>query len=126
MRDPKPDIGDIDQIAGAAPRVELEGIEVHRTGRRYSFTLKARPYFRRHLAQRPFDVIVEDLNKVPLFTPRWSDRPVVLLVHHLFGATAFQEAALPLAAATWLMERPVPRVYRDLPVIAVSGSTKKR
>ena len=109
---------------GAPARVELDGIEVHRTGRRYSFTLKARPYFRRHLADRPFDVVVEDLNKVPLFTPRWSDRPVVLLVHHLFGATAFQEAALPLAAATWLMERPVPRVFRDVPVIAVSGSTR--
>ena len=76
------------------------------------------------LPTRPFDVIVEDLNKVPLFTPRWSDRPVVLLVHHLFGATAFMEARLPLATATWLLERPIPRVFRGVPVIAVSGSTK--
>jgi glycosyltransferase involved in cell wall biosynthesis len=111
-------------FAGAPARVELDGIEVHRTGRRYSFTLKALPYFRRHLSRRPFDVIVEDLNKVPLFTPRWTARPVVLLVHHLFGTTAFQEANLPLATATWLLERPVPRVFRGLPVIAVSESTR--
>ena len=109
---------------GAAARAELDGMEVHRVGGRYSFALYARRYFKRHLADRPFDVIVEDLNKVPLFTPRWSDRPVVLLVHHLFGATAFMEARLPLATATWLLERPIPRVFRGVPVIAVSGSTK--
>ena len=109
---------------GALPRTELDGIEVHRVGGRHSFLLKARGYFRRHLAARRFDVIVEDLNKVPLFIPSWTDVPVVLLVHHLFGATAFQEAGLPLASATWLLERPVPRAFRGVPVIAVSGSTK--
>lgn len=111
-------------FAGAPPRVALDGIEVHRTGGRYSFTLKARPYFRKHLRHRPFDVVVEDLNKVPLFTPAWSDRPVVLLVHHLFGTTAFHEAGVPLATGTWLMERPVPRAFRGVPVIAVSESTR--
>ena len=109
---------------GAAARTELDGIEVHRVGGRYSFALRARRYFRQRLARRHFDVVVEDLNKVPLFTPRWSGRPVVLLVHHLFGATAFMEAHLPLATATWLLERPVPRVFRGVPVIAVSGSTR--
>ena len=32
-------------------------------------------YFRRHLSDRRFDVVVEDLNKVPLFTPYWTDAP---------------------------------------------------
>jgi glycosyltransferase involved in cell wall biosynthesis len=109
---------------GCAPRTELDGIEVHRVGRRYTFSLHARRYFRERWGRgRPFDVIVEDLNKVPLFTPRWSDTPVVLLVHHLFGATAFQEANPLLAAATWLLERPVPRVFRGVSTIAVSRST---
>jgi glycosyltransferase involved in cell wall biosynthesis len=80
-------------------------------------------YHRRHLANTPFDAIIEDLNKVPVFTPFWSDRPVVLLVHHLFGATAFQEANPAMAAATWLLEQPLPRLYRNLPVEAVSQST---
>lgn len=109
---------------GASALADLDGIEVHRVGGRYSFVLQARSYFRRQLAHRAFDVIVEDMNKVPLFTPRWTDRPVVLLVHHLFGTTAFLEARLPLATATWLLERPVPRVFRGVPVIAVSGSTR--
>lgn len=109
---------------GCAPRARLDGIEVHRAGRRYTFSIAAPRYFRRHLVGSPFDVVVEDLNKVPMFTTLWSETPVVLLAHHLFGATAFQAGPVPLALATWLLERPIPRVFADTPAIAVSESTK--
>ena len=105
------------------PHVTLDGMDVHRAGGRYNFSLAAPRYFRKHLKDRRFDVVVEDLNKVPLFTPYWAQAPTVLLVHHLFGATAFREASLPVATATWLLERPVPRVFRQVPTIAVSQST---
>jgi glycosyltransferase involved in cell wall biosynthesis len=105
--------------------VELDGIRVHRTGGRYTFSLAAPRYFRRHLARETWDVVVEDLNKVPLFTPLWTTAPVALLVHHLFGATAFREASLPVAGATWLLERPIPRVFRNRPTVAVSESTRQ-
>lgn len=109
---------------GAAPRTTLDGMNVRRTGGRYTFSLAAPWTYRRHLADAGFDVVVEDLNKVPLFTPAWTRTPVLLLVHHLFGATAFQEASLPVATATWLLEKPVPRAFRGRPVVAVSPSTR--
>jgi glycosyltransferase involved in cell wall biosynthesis len=68
-------------------------------------------------------LFIEDLNKVPLFAPYFAQEPLILLVHHLFGPTAFLEAGLPLAAATWLLEKPLPFVYKNVPVIAVSEST---
>ena len=108
---------------GAAPRAEADGMRIHRAGGRNTFSLAAPAYHRRHLSAEPWDVVVEDLNKVPLFTPYWVRRPLVLLVHHLFGATAFREASAPFAAATWLLERPIPLVYRGLPAQAVSEST---
>jgi glycosyltransferase involved in cell wall biosynthesis len=108
---------------GAPARAEADGMRIHRTGGRNTFSLAAPAYYRKHLAAAPWDVVVEDLNKVPLFTPYWVRRPLVLLVHHLFGATAFREASVPFAAATWLLERPIPRVYRGLPAQAVSEST---
>jgi glycosyltransferase involved in cell wall biosynthesis len=110
---------------GSAPRAELDGMEVHRAGTRYTFSMAAPIHYRRRLAHREFDVMVEDLNKVPLLTPLWARHPLALLVHHLFGRTAFQEAALPMAAATWLLERPLGRVYRGTPAMAVSGSTAR-
>lgn len=108
---------------GAPRREEIDGIEVLRAGTRFTYSLAAPVAYRRSLRGRRFDVVVEDLNKVPLFTPLWVRRPLVLLVHHLFGATAFAEAPWPIAAATWLLERPLGRVYRGIPTEAVSQST---
>ena len=108
-----------------AEQERVDGMEVHRAGGRYTFNLAAPAYYRRRLMHRTFDVMVEDLNKVPLMTPLWGRHPLTLLVHHLFGGTAFQEAALPLAAATWVLERPLGRVYRRVPTMAVSRSTAR-
>ncbi len=107
-----------------APAQEvLDGMRVHRVGSRHTFGQMASGYYRRVLAAEAFDLVIEDLNKVPVFAPRWAGRPVVLLVHHLFGLTAFRSASFPVAAATWLLEQPLARFYRGLPVQAVSEST---
>ena len=108
---------------GAPERAILDGIAVHRVGTRLTFPLHARRYYGRHLAGR-FDVLVEDINKVPLYTPLWRAGRTVALVPHLFGATAFQELPTPIAAAVWLAERPLGRLYRDVPFQAISESTR--
>lgn len=108
---------------GCAPRASLDGIDVHRVGTRYTFPLHARRYFRRHLASRNYDVLIEDLNKIPLYTPLWGGPRVVALVHHFFGETVFREANAPMAATVWLAERGLPLLYRGLPFVAVSEST---
>lgn len=106
-------------------RASLDGMEVHRVGGRHSYPLHVAGHVKQQLADRHFDIVVEDLNKVPLFTPTWLPTPCLLLVHHLFGATAFQEAAVPIAAATWVLERPIPCIYRGIPTVAVSDSTRE-
>lgn len=109
--------------AGAARREVLDGIHVRRVGSRHTFSAAAPRYYRERLAGERHDLVVEALNKVPLFSPVWARSPVALLVHHLFGTTAFREAAWPLALAAWLLERPLPAVYRRTPVQAISEST---
>jgi len=108
---------------GCPPRALLDGIEVVRVGTRQTFRVLARRGYREHFAGRPHDMLVEDINKMPLLTPRWGTRPVVAVVPHLFGSTAFQELPLPLAAAVWLAERPIPWVYGRVPFQAISEST---
>ncbi len=107
---------------GSPPRATLDGIDVHRVGTRHSFPFFAHRYYKRHLRGWA-DVLVEDINKVPLYTPRWGARHVVALVPHLFGSTAFQELSAPLAAAVWTAERPLGRAYRGIPFEAISDST---
>lgn len=109
---------------GCPPRVTRKGIEIHRVGTRQTFALKARAYWERHLAQRGFDILFEDINKMPLFTTRWSGRQrVVVVVPHLFGGAAFQELNPVLASAVWVSERPIPWMYRGVPFQAISEST---
>jgi glycosyltransferase involved in cell wall biosynthesis len=104
-------------------RVNIDGIEVHRVGTRHTYPFVARRYYRRHLQKNDYDVVVEDLNKVPLYTPLWGVRKLVTLVHHLFGVTVFREASPPVAAAVWLSERPLGPLYRGVPFQVVSVST---
>ena len=111
--------------ADAPAQAELDGMRILRTGGRHSYALEGPRAARRLLGREPFDVVVEDLNKVPLFAPLWTRTPAVALVHHLFGSTAFVEASLPLATATWVWERPLPWVYRGRSVLAVSESTAR-
>lgn len=108
---------------GAAGRVTLDGIDVVRVGTRYTFPFLVRRSFRTQLGGQSFDLLIEDVNKIPLATPRWRGPPVVALVPHLFGGTAFQELAAPLAGMVWLAERPLGRVYRGVPFQAISEST---
>lgn len=108
---------------GASPRVNLDGLDVHRVGSRHSYPFLARGYYSRQLATMGYDCVVEDINKIPLFSPLWGARRLVALVHHLFGATVFREAPIPVAAAVWLAERPLGPLYRGVPFQAVSEST---
>ncbi|HEY7635876.1 MAG TPA: glycosyltransferase family 4 protein [Gemmatimonadales bacterium] len=109
---------------GAASRTIIDGIEVHRTGNRNTFALLGRRAARRALgAERP-DVLVEDINKLPLFLALGTDLPFYAIVPHLFGATAFQEAPWPMAATVWLAERPLARAYRRAAFHAISESTR--
>ncbi len=109
---------------GADRRAMVDGMEVHRTGTRNSFVLLGRGAVRRALrAERP-DVVVEDVNKVPLFLAGLTDRPFGVIVPHLFGSTIFQEASLPSALLVWTMERPLPWAYRRAGFHAISESTR--
>jgi glycosyltransferase involved in cell wall biosynthesis len=107
---------------GCPPRATLDGIEVYRAGTRHTFPFVAHRYYSRMLSGWA-DVLVEDINKVPLYTTRWGAAHTVALVPHLFGSTAFQEFAAPLAGAVWLAERPLGRMYRHVPFQAISEST---
>lgn len=110
---------------GAPPRAALDGIAVERIGGRYGYAVRARSAVRRAVRDFAPDVLVEDINKIPLYAPRWAGVPVVALVPHLFGTTAFAEASLPIAAAVWAAERPIPRVYRGCAVQAISHGTAR-
>jgi glycosyltransferase involved in cell wall biosynthesis len=119
---------DVDLVAsgwpGAAATADVGGLHVRRVGGRHSFALRARGAVRQALTAGRYDVVVEDINKVPLYLPGLTRLPFCALVPHLFGTTAFAEASWPVAAVVWAAERPIPRVYRRAWFHAISESTR--
>jgi glycosyltransferase involved in cell wall biosynthesis len=110
---------------GAPAEEDVDGLRVLRLGDgRVGYYARVPGAYRRLRAEAPFDVVVEDLNKFPFFARLWVREPLVVLAHHFFGRTAFRQAAAPVAAALVAAEWLVPRLYRGLPVIAVSESTR--
>ena len=109
---------------GAPARATLDGIHIERHGGRHSFALAGGPAVRRAARAEPPDIIVEDINKLPLFLSLGTRTPICAIVPHLFGRTAFAEAPWPMAAAVWASERPLARAYRRAGFHAISESTR--
>ena len=112
-------------FAGADAESEQDGVHIVRAGNRWDANLSLCWAARRQLQRQSYDIVVEDLNKVPFFTAPFHDLPLVVYVPHLFGSTVFRETNALFAAYVWLMERPIPRVYRRAQWIAISESTRR-
>ncbi|MDH3455905.1 MAG: glycosyltransferase family 4 protein [Gemmatimonadota bacterium] len=109
---------------GAAREAVVNGLTVRRFGGRHTFALVGRRAIRRELRTGSYDIVVEDVNKLPLYLPTLTTLPVYVIIPHLFGTTAFREASWPVACVVWLAEKPIPRVYRDQAFHAISNSTR--
>ena len=110
--------------AGGPSRASLDGISIERVGGRKSFALLGRRAVRRAIHTERPDIVVEDVNKLPLFLTLGTTLPFCAIVPHLFGTTAFDEASWPIATAVWAAERPLPWAYRRAGFHAISESTR--
>jgi glycosyltransferase involved in cell wall biosynthesis len=112
-------------FAGAPIESEQQGVRVLRSGNRWDANVSLCRAALRELKRHTYDIVVEDLNKVPFFTAPFHDLPMVIYVPHLFGGTVFRETNPLFASYVWLMERPIPHVYRRARWIAISDSTRR-
>lgn len=120
---------EVDMIASAfpgAPEKEvIDGIHVWRRGGRNLFNFHVRGMYRRLRESKKFDVVVDDINKIPFFTPTFVKEPLAAIVHHFFGRTIFKETNPLFASYVYLTESMVPSTYASTPFVAVSESTRK-
>jgi glycosyltransferase involved in cell wall biosynthesis len=113
-------------FSGAPKEETIDGIRVVREGGRYLFNYLVPIRYWSRFRREEYDVVLDDMNKIPFFTPLYVRKPLVLVVHHLFDTVIFREAALPLALYVYVLERMGISIYRShrLPVFAVSPSTR--
>jgi len=109
-----------------SPKEEVvDGMRVIRRGGRYDFNLVFLKYYLTWLRYEPFDIIIEDLNKIPFFTPLYSPLPKLCILHHFFGKVIYRETNPIFATYVYLTERLVGRLYPGVRFVAVSESTKR-
>ena len=110
---------------GGTPEGEHLGMRILRRGSWWNFNFVVPGVLRREFsgAQTP-DLIVEDVNKVPCFTPWFTRAPVSVVVPHLFGTTAYREASLPVATYVLALESLIPRAYARCQFLVISESTR--
>ncbi len=107
------------------PEEVIDGIRVIRRGHRNLFNFYVPKLYRKLTSQEKFDVVIDDINKIPFYTPLFVKEPLIGIIHHLFGKSIFLEAPLPVALYVVFTEKLIPRIYKNIPMAVVSDSTKK-
>ncbi len=108
---------------GCLPEETIEGVRIIRHGNRYNFNLIAPYHLRKLVKEYRFDILVEDINKIPFYTPLYLKLKTLVVVPHLFATTVFQEINFVLGSYIYLAERPLVYVYKRLPFNVISEST---
>lgn len=110
---------------GAHQEETIDGIKVIREGGRYFFNFRFLLTYLLRFRQERFDIVVDDMNKIPFFTPLFVKQPIYGITHHLFGTSIFLEVNAFLATYVFMMEKLAISLYkrRSIPFIVGSPST---
>jgi len=105
----------------------IDGVKVVRAGGRYFVYMKAREYYKKYFSKEKFDVVIDEINTVPFFTPKFvKDRErIVALIHQLAREYWFYETSFPInIMGYYFFENRWLKYYNKIPTVTVSESTK--
>ena len=108
---------------GASPEDVLDGVRVVRRGRQQTVHWEAYRHYRTHF-QGHCDIIIEEVNTLPFFTPLYAREPVLMYSNQLAREVWRYEAPFPLSTLGYMAEPIYLQVYRRTPVMTISQSTQ--
>jgi glycosyltransferase involved in cell wall biosynthesis len=110
---------------GAPAHDVIDGVNIHRRGHWAVANFVLPQVVKKLLRNGRYDLLVEDINKVPFYTPLYrGDTPLVAIVPHLFGTTVYREANPLVASYVYGAESLIPRVYKNVDFEVISPSTR--
>jgi glycosyltransferase involved in cell wall biosynthesis len=101
----------------------IEGVKIIRRGNRFNFNLVAPFHLRKLVKENKFDILIEDINKIPFYTPLYLKIKTLILIPHLFATTVFHEINFILGTYIYLAEKPLVPIYKGVPFNVISEST---
>lgn len=109
---------------GAQAETQQTGIRVIRRGSRFNFNWILPFHLRSILRENQFDIVLEDINKMPFYSPLFHKIPTLVIIHHFFGTSIFRETNPLFGSYVWLGEQSVSLFYRRFPFLTISDSSK--
>lgn len=106
-------------------RETYDGIDFLRFGNEYNFNFIFTKRIKSIVREFKPDLIVEDVNKVPFYSPLYLKIPVLLIVPHLFSRAIFRETNPLFASYIYVLEKLMRPVYRNCHLHVISNSTKE-
>ena len=101
----------------------IDRVEIIRKGLEINVAWWAFRYYRRYFRNK-FDIIVDEINTVPFLTPLYASEEKVAFIHQLAKEIWWYEANFPINLLGYLSEPSFLKLYRKIPTITVSNSTK--
>ncbi len=103
----------------------VDGIQVYRLGSEYTFQWKCMRNLKKWISVHKPDVFIEDLNKLPIYSPFLVNLPKIIQIHHLWKSSIFKETFFPIAFFVYLQEQSIKWFYQKEKFAVVSPSTQK-
>lgn len=112
------------KFPGAAKIDTIDGIKVIRSGNRLTCRFWAFWQYRKKFKGK-VDVVIDEINTIPFFTPLYIRERKFALIHQLAREFWWSETFFPLNLLGFLLESVYLKPYKKIPTIAASESTKK-
>ena len=103
----------------------IDDINVVRRGGRDFFNYVVPNAYYELRRRRRFEIVLDDLNKIPFFTPLFVKEPILAIAHHFFGKSIFKEVSQLYGGYVCGSEYLVRYIYRHTPFAVVSESTRQ-
>lgn len=106
---------------------EIDGIRILRIGNKWTFNFSVYKNINEIVEKNNFDLVIDDLNKIPFYSPYFLKKkvPVLVLVMHLFRNAIFSETNIFFGSYVYLTESLIPLIYKNNYFACLSQSTKE-
>ncbi|MCL4384852.1 MAG: glycosyltransferase family 4 protein [Cyanobacteria bacterium] len=113
------------KFSGCLSEEIIDGVRLIRYGSKYSVYFKAKNFYKKFLEKENYDLIIDQINTIPFFTPTFVDKRIISLIYQLSREFWFYETKFPINfLGYYLLEYNFLRNYLNIPTITISQSTE--
>jgi|SRR5271157_360992 len=116
------------KFRGSKQKEVDDGVNIVRSGGRYSVYWKAREHYRRYFSKEKYDIVIDEINTIPFLASKFVRRGerVIALIHQLAREYWFYETPFPASYfGYYVLEKRWLKNYRNISTVTVSESSRK-